>query len=67
MLPFETIFPRENALPRKDVVENGTPDAPRVVPDAADDANDDDVLENRPRSRGSDIPAGQTLRSGLPG
>jgi len=40
----------------QDVAENGTFDAPRVVPDAADDANDD-VLANRSRSRGSDIPA----------
>lgn len=52
---------------RKDVAENGTLDAPRVVPDAADDAGNDDVLANRPRSRGSDIPASQALRSGLPG
>lgn len=62
----ETIFPRENKLPRKDVAQNGTLDAPRVVPDAADDINNDDVLANRSRSRGSDIPASQALRSGLP-
>lgn len=67
MFPLETIFSRENALPRKNVAENGTLDAPRVVPDAAGDTNDDDVLENRLRSRGPDVPASQALRSGLPG
>lgn len=41
--------------------------SPRVVPDAADDANDDVLLENRAGSRGADVPAGQALRLGLPG
>ena len=63
----ETIFPRENKLPRKNVAKNGTLDAPRAVPDdAADDINNDDVLANCSRSRGSDVPASQALRSGLP-
>lgn len=63
----KTIFSCESTLPRKDVAENGTLDAPRVVPDAADDADNDDVLANRPRPRGFDVPSGQALRSGLPG
>ena len=63
----ENIFLHENKLPRKDVAKNGTLDAPCVVPDdVADDINNDDVLANCSRSRGSDIPASQALRSGLP-
>lgn len=53
---------------RKDVAENGTKlGATRAVSDVVAADAGDDVLENRAGSRGTDVPARQAVRSGLPG